>query len=198
MTFAVSHEVSKGTYIWSSLSESWHIGSHLPRRVCCGSLVSSWYQRSLFLFGGRFNAMNGDEGLLATIYKFRCWSSSVGDCHWQLLDQELEAPREEFVAVMVPSDMIDCEEEVSGLEKCFQESRILIGDGICDDIANTEVCLFDGGDCCRPEIVGYFCVFCTCQESSKEHPTITTTSTDDLITMSKSCDSLSLKRFGIH
>ncbi len=132
--------------------------------------------------------MNGDDGLLTTIYKFRCWSSSIGDCHWQLLDQELEAPREEFVALMVPSDMIDCEDEVSGLEKCFHENRMLIHDGICDDIANTHDCLFDGGDCCRPEIIAYFCGRCICQDDSEQHPVIITTGMEDLITVSKSCD----------
>ncbi len=37
----------------------------------------------------------------------------------------------------------------------------MTGDGICDDVTNNRVCLFDGGDCCHGEKSG-FCLNCTC------------------------------------
>lgn len=37
-----------------------------------------------------------------------------------------------------------------------------IGDGVCDDSTNNEVCDFDGNDCCIDEIVDYFCSDCIC------------------------------------
>jgi len=40
-----------------------------------------------------------------------------------------------------------------------------IGDGICDDSTNNEVCNFDGNDCCIDEAVDYFCSDCICHFS---------------------------------
>ena len=37
-----------------------------------------------------------------------------------------------------------------------------IGDGYCDDATNTEICNFDGGDCCSENIVITFCKVCEC------------------------------------
>ena len=46
------------------------------------------------------------------------------------------------------------------------------GDGICDDKLNTNLCNFDGGDCCLDEytIVTLFCIECICYESNNTTP----------------------------
>ena len=38
------------------------------------------------------------------------------------------------------------------------------GDGYCDDTNNNEECLFDGGDCCGPDINLDYCTECICYE----------------------------------
>ena len=38
----------------------------------------------------------------------------------------------------------------------------LMGDGICDDINNSNLCDFDGGDCCGPKKIKDFCCICAC------------------------------------
>ena len=37
-----------------------------------------------------------------------------------------------------------------------------IGDGYCDDDINTEICNFDGGDCCGSCVDTEFCIECAC------------------------------------
>ena len=37
-----------------------------------------------------------------------------------------------------------------------------IGDGYCDDDINTEICNFDGGDCCGYSIDTTYCFECQC------------------------------------
>ena len=38
----------------------------------------------------------------------------------------------------------------------------LIGDGLCQDEANTNECNFDGGDCCGSDVNTTYCVSCQC------------------------------------
>ena len=37
-----------------------------------------------------------------------------------------------------------------------------IGDGYCDDVINTELCNYDGGDCCGSSIDTTYCIECQC------------------------------------
>ena len=37
-----------------------------------------------------------------------------------------------------------------------------IGDGYCDDMINTELCNYDGGDCCGSYINTVYCSECEC------------------------------------
>ena len=37
-----------------------------------------------------------------------------------------------------------------------------IGDGYCDDVINTELCNYDGGDCCGSYINTVYCSECEC------------------------------------
>ncbi len=40
-----------------------------------------------------------------------------------------------------------------------------IGDGICEDLVNTQECLYDGGDCCLEDKDLVFCQVCQCRQS---------------------------------
>ena len=37
-----------------------------------------------------------------------------------------------------------------------------VGDGYCDDVINTELCNYDGGDCCGSSIDTTYCFECQC------------------------------------
>ena len=50
---------------------------------------------------------------------------------------------------------------------CEIDAPIWIGDGNCDDETNNEDCLFDGGDCCGPNVNKDFCTLCVCYEDLK-------------------------------
>ena len=39
----------------------------------------------------------------------------------------------------------------------------MIRDGVCDELTNTEQCLFDGGDCCLEKKIKELCRDCTCK-----------------------------------
>ena len=45
----------------------------------------------------------------------------------------------------------------------------MIGDGFCQDYINNELCIFDGGDCCRNYVEKTHCSQCTCHETSRVH-----------------------------
>ena len=49
---------------------------------------------------------------------------------------------------------IGCESDIPGHVRDFY----------CDDQNNNEGCLFDGGDCCRPNVNTQFCTLCFCHE----------------------------------
>ena len=48
------------------------------------------------------------------------------------------------------------------IASCENHLLGLIGDSVCDDIVNTEVCSFDGGDCCYKDSDFGTCSNCTC------------------------------------
>ncbi len=50
---------------------------------------------------------------------------------------------------------------VTQIDGC-SASSFLINDGVCDEIANTERCLYDGGDCCLANKQTHLCHVCTC------------------------------------
>ena len=52
--------------------------------------------------------------------------------------------------------------KTSNLFNPCKENPNLIGDGFCDDSANSEKCSFDGGDCCLINVLRDFCVECDC------------------------------------
>ncbi len=41
-------------------------------------------------------------------------------------------------------------------------NSFMIGDGVCDEITNTERCVYDGGDCCLEDKQTHICRKCTC------------------------------------
>ena len=50
-----------------------------------------------------------------------------------------------------------------------------VGDDICNDNLNVEVCNYDNGDCCLSEISDDQCTECICHEDGTRHPSRTTT-----------------------
>ena len=48
------------------------------------------------------------------------------------------------------------------IKVCLETDHV--GDGYCDDIANTQICNWDGGDCCDPYANTDHCSDCTCQD----------------------------------
>ncbi len=138
----------------------WFEGPKLPKAVCCGQIVPSSNKQALFLVGGK--TANGE--VQSNIYKLRCQSLDL--CIWTKITQELAQARSGFLAVMLlPYQFeLDCpriNEESEELD-CFRDTGHFIGDGYCDDVANTEFCNFDGGDCCQAVIIGLFCTDCKC------------------------------------
>lgn len=50
-------------------------------------------------------------------------------------------------------------------DMCIECAKPLwVKDGVCDDATNTELCSFDGGDCCLPQVDKTYCTVCLCQE----------------------------------
>ena len=44
----------------------------------------------------------------------------------------------------------------------------MIRDGVCDEITNTERCLYDGGDCCKEDKSTELCNVCTCKKKTTD------------------------------
>ena len=51
------------------------------------------------------------------------------------------------------------------MDECDAELE-LIGNGFCNDEANTAVCSYDGGDCCKACINSEFCTECLCYDET--------------------------------
>ena len=47
---------------------------------------------------------------------------------------------------------------------CESDYPHYVGNGYCIDQNNNEGCLFDGGDCCGPNVNTEFCTLCVCHE----------------------------------
>ena len=47
---------------------------------------------------------------------------------------------------------------------CNSNNPSWVGDEQCDDETNNEGCLFDGGDCCGPNVNTDYCTLCVCHE----------------------------------
>ena len=77
-------------------------------------------------------------------------------------------PEDEKIEHQVPNDYQKINQnnsEAEGISVCSNEFVDLLGDGYCDDEANTEQCLYDLGDCCDYtdySISRSFCTECFC------------------------------------
>ena len=47
-------------------------------------------------------------------------------------------------------------------DPCAIQERLLLNNNVCDDIANTKECRFDGGDCCMENRDEIYCLNCDC------------------------------------
>ena len=59
---------------------------------------------------------------------------------------------------------------------CYKPSWI--GDGYCDDSTNSEVCQYDGGDCCGSNVNPQYCSECLCLDPSGSGGVTTVSSND--------------------
>ena len=57
----------------------------------------------------------------------------------------------------------------------------LVGDGLCDDVTNTNVFEFDGGDCCLQNAIKGDCISCICYEIGESLVVESTPSTTSLL-----------------
>ncbi len=59
-------------------------------------------------------------------------------------------------------------EEQEEQEGCSANS-FLINDGVCDEVTNNALCLYDGKDCCRQIKLTHYCQDCTCRLSDTDN-----------------------------
>ncbi len=152
------------------MDETWFVGPDLPKALCCGQGVTGSSEERMFVIGG----MDSDNAPQSDIYNLRC--SYAWNCMWQKTQSSLDHPRMNFLALMLPDDFdLDCpSKNLDVSEDCYQTKALLVGDGFCDDSANIDGCLFDGGDCCHHEINAMFCKQCLCivQQENRTQTTI--------------------------
>ena len=73
--------------------------------------------------------------------------------------------------------------------ECLETNHV--ADGHCDDIANTEICNWDGGDCCGPNPDIDYCVECQCHETTSTTSTTTSTTSTTITTTTMSQGAIS-------
>ena len=74
-------------------------GPKLPKALRGHDMVS--YEYSIVAIGGYASE---EGGYLNTLYQLEC----VG-CSWKKLEQTLKTPRSNFVAMLIPDEMTDCQ-----------------------------------------------------------------------------------------
>ncbi len=82
-------------------SNEWIYGPVLPVELVQASGLS--YKNDFYVVGGLIDG----GGAVKTIYKLTC---SNLQCHWTVMDQELEVARYETVVIPIPDNMTTCEE----------------------------------------------------------------------------------------
>lgn len=52
--------------------------------------------------------LGGDDGTssLSDMYELTC---EFGTCYWETMSQKLQEPRQDFVAMIIPDEMANCE-----------------------------------------------------------------------------------------
>ncbi len=91
----------KSTEVWSPIIGKWVRGPDFPAPISLSEIVTTSGSASMFLIGGR-----DDNGF---IYKLDC-SLPLNSWTWEKLEQTLKTPRDDFVAMMVPSNVTNCQE----------------------------------------------------------------------------------------
>ncbi len=165
--------VLRDTWIWQLSELKWHPGPILPQKVCCGAMVTSSDDQSIFMLGGKHSDLAYES--LTYVFKFRCHGHNTENCHWHQMKQHLKYPRHSFLALQVPFEESTCEPTIEEETGCFHAHLFLAGDGYCDDQTNSILCHFDGGDCCTASIVDHFCQECICHKDNTNHEIWTST-----------------------
>ena len=103
----------------------------------------------------------------------------------------LRFPRDSFVAIRIPYSLADklCStvqttvkptdpttaepinpttttDPTDPTDQCdYYNDLGYVGDGLCDDGANSAECGYDGGDCCGDDVNTYWCDECICHQT---------------------------------
>merc|ERR1712165_223708 len=78
-------------------------------------------------------------------------------------DSDMSAGSDSDMSAGSDSDMSagsDSDMSAGSLRGCYNEDAV--ADGECDDFNNNEVCSWDGGDCCGPNVNTYWRTRCEC------------------------------------
>ena len=144
-------------------------------------MVSSPDKKALYAIGGD----DGTKTYYNAIFKFQC-TGDIHTCRWTKSETTLRFGRDNFVAIPIPYSLADklCStvqttvkptdpttaEPTDPTDQCdYYNDLGYVGDGLCDDGANSAECGYDGGDCCGDDVKTDYCNECIC------HPTNLTT-----------------------
>ncbi len=177
--------VSKDTWVLQLSNMEWLQGPALPQKVCFGAMVASSDGKSIFMLGGKHSEIASES--LTTVFKFRCHNKQLDTCQWHQMEQRLKYPRHTFLAFRIPLEQTPCDDvkiDEGEDNLCFHEHLFMVGDGFCDDVTNSILCRYDGGDCCFAAIDDHFCTSCICHEDNEKHDVWTSTTQ---ISLSKDC-----------
>ena len=94
---------------------------------------------------------------------------SQGTCNTGMLDTVCLL----YIVCCVTYYVINLNTYILFSTECLETGHV--ADGYCDDVANTEICNWDGGDCCGPNRVIDYCTECQCHETTT--PTTATPTT---------------------
>ncbi len=113
----------------------------------------------------RIVATSQQELLLVGLYKFYPWYSDIasevfgfayrircfnGDCVYVNVRFEADFDQTGFQAMLIPDHLVNCKWSDDGVDpknKCLEENKNLLANGVCDDDLDHPGCFYDGGDC---------------------------------------------------
>jgi hypothetical protein len=81
-------------------------GPRLPRPVYAAKMVSTPSGKGVILIGG--NNVTGAGGYHAYLIELICDAMA---CEWVEMEQKLQVPRDDFVAMLIPDTLTNCTKE---------------------------------------------------------------------------------------
>lgn len=132
---------------------------------CCLEFINTWLCHDCICSLDGSMHPNGVWG--------NCYGWHLGDgiCNDGCNEENLEYDRGDCCLPAV--NAILCEECYCHQDQSVHPSHVcrpqLIGDRVCHEPCNQEMTQFDGGDCCLPLIVNFYCSKCICHAKQKTH-----------------------------